>query len=336
MAVNTPNYPTLRDQAGYIDNRGQTKRIAEVLHQVNGMVDDIPFFMGNRDFGMEFSVRTSIPEPQSRRFYEGAPIMKSSATMLRESVMNLEGRHVIDAKLLEREGGQEARAKDIVAVLEGFSQKFVRKVLYGNVDTDPDDIQGLAQRYSATTFRNKDYLIKGKGTEADNRSVWLVCWGEMSTYMFTPMGFPAGLQIEDLGTQEIPTDNANAPTKMYTAAIMKFYWDFGLAMEDYRYTARYCNIDVSNLTTDASGDSENLPDQLGTMLGRVPENFASIAYPVLYMSKDVMEKLRPQISRQVRESTLQWEEVGASRLYTFQGIPIRQVDQMKTDEALVV
>ena len=54
-----------------------------------------------------------------------------------------------------------------------------------------------------------------------------------------------------------------------------------------------------------------------------------------YMADDVLDKLGPQLSAAVRESTLTMENVGGKIVTRFQGIPIRQVDQLAVDEARV-
>jgi hypothetical protein len=61
----------------------------------------------------------------------------------------------------------------------------------------------------------------------------------------------------------------------------------------------------------------------------------SLGRCAFYLSRNTLSFLRRQISAKVKDSTLTQENVGGTWVERFQGIPLRRVDALAADEALV-
>jgi hypothetical protein len=77
----------------------------------------------------------------------------------------------------------------------------------------------------------------------------------------------------------------------------------------------------------------NLPDLMFQALERVHSMNGRAAW---YMDRGIATKLRQQSASAVKQSTLEVEQVGGVMVTSFGGVPIRRVDVLSPDEALVV
>jgi hypothetical protein len=111
-----------------------------------------------------------------------------------------------------------------------------------------------------------------------------------------------------------------------------YRWDAGLTIRDWRYFVRICNIDRSALTVDAATGA-NLPDLMFQATERVKN--VSGGRAVWYMDRGILTKLRQQSAYAVKNSTLSIDNVGGAMITSFNQIPIRRVDVLSPDEALV-
>ena len=116
-------------------------------------------------------------------------------------------------------------------------------------------------------------------------------------------------------------------------------WKAGLAVADYRYVARVCNIDVSNLATasDSSDTSANILKFMSQAQDLLPPNGAG--RPVFYMNNRVLSMLRVKLLDK-GNLALQYNDVmGASMVakkqLEFFGIPCRRIDKITNAEATI-
>ena len=97
------------------------------------------------------------------------------------------------------------------------------------------------------------------------------------------------------------------------------------------------NIDKSDLSvvfnngTFASG--ANLSNLMFQAMRQVPS--LSMGRAAFYMSRDMLTTLQQQCAAAVQGSTLTIENVGGKLVESFKGIPVRRVDALAADEALV-
>ncbi len=335
MATLSSNNPTLLDLAKASDPNGKIAVVAEVLNEVNEILDDMTWVEGNLVTGHMSTVRTGIPAPTWRKMYGGVTPTKGTTAQVTDNTGMLEAFSEIDKALADLNNNSAAfRLLQDRAHIEGMSQELSDTLFFGDESTEPEAFTGLAPRFNSTTAESGDNIILGGSLsgQTDNASIWLVTWGPDLVHGIVPKGSKAGLQVEDLGlvTLEDASDGAN--TGRMRAYQTHYRWDVGLTMPDWRYTVRIPNIDKSLLTPDAASGAE-LADLMFQAMNLVPN--LSRGRPVFYMSRDMLTFLRRQLSAATSMSTLQIKDVGGKMVTSFQGITIRRCDSLAADETRV-
>lgn len=331
MATLATTHPTLLDLANAMDPNDQIARIAEILNQKNEILDDMVFVEGNLLTGHRTTARTGIPEPTWRKLYGGVQPTKSTNVQITDACGMLEAYAEVDKALADLNGNTSAfRLSETRPHIEGFNIKVSRSLFYENEDTTPEAFTGLAPRFNATSAANGRNIISGGGSGSDNTSVWLAVWGPDTVHGIYPKGSKAGLQMEDLGRVTIENvDGAGGRMEAYRS---HFRWDLGLTVRDWRYIVRIANIDVSDLTKNASAGAD-LIDLMTQALEAVED--LSSGRPAFYMNRTVRSFLRRQLVNKVAPSTLTMDEVAGKKVMTFDGVPVRRCDQITSAEAVV-
>jgi hypothetical protein len=214
-----------------------------------------------------------------------------------------------------------------------MNQTQATTLFYGNPGVDQKQYLGLATRYSTIAgAANGANIIDAGGVQTDNTSIWLVVWGANTVFCPYPKGSMAGLQHEDLGIDTVIDANGGR----FQAYRSHFQWKNGLAVKDWRYVVRICNIDVSNLVSDSS--AADLVKLMSRALDRVPNLRAGRA--VFYANRTVYSMLRIQaLNKSSNAVTIEsgLNQFGdATTWASFQGVPLRKVDQILNTEARVV
>jgi hypothetical protein len=157
-----------------------------------------------------------------------------------------------------------------------------------------------------------------------------VCWGEETISGIFPKGSKAGLVHDDFGevTAEV---TAGLPGSRMRVFQERFQWKPGIALKDWRYVVRICNIDVANT------DAANIKTIITNMETAVETPPNKLGKPVFYMNRTMRRLLR----REARESVgsgggLTYENFDGKRILMFGDVPIRLVDQLLNTEATVV
>lgn len=331
MAYNGSQVPTLIDMAKAQDPDGSISTVAEILTETNEMLLDIPFFEGNLQTGHRTTVRVGLPAPTWRQFYGGVAPSKSLRAQITDTTAMMEDYGLVDKALADLSPNLAAfRLSEDYAHIEGMSQAAQTAFIYGNASLNPTQFNGLSPRYNARTGAgNSQNIIHGGGAGTDNASIWLVTWGQQTAHGIFPKGSQAGLQVRDLGEQTAISSDGNGDFQAYRT---HYRWDLGLCVRDWRYIVRIANIDRSLLTNDLTTGA-NLPDLMFQAIDRLPSQ--TLGNMVFYMDRSLITMLRRQMPNAIKNSTLNVTQVGGIRVYDFQGIPIRRVDKMSADEALV-
>jgi hypothetical protein len=319
----------LVDAAKRTDPNGSIAVIAELLNQTNEVIPDVPFMEGNLPTGHRASIRTGLPTIYFRRLNQGVPTSKSTTAQVDEATCMMEGRGQIDRDLAMLNGNTaEFRASENMPFIEAMGQTFAAKLFYGNTGVQPETFTGLATRYSdAVLALNKENIVKGGGAGLDNTSIWLIGWGEQTIFGIYPNGSTAGLRHEDLGEADAFDANQNR-----FRAVMDWYqWKCGLVVKDWRYAVRICNIDVSNLTGQTT--AADLLELMAVAVAKIP-NPGSVRL-AFYSNRTVATMLRIQCMNKPNVYLVLGQEEGRPKL-TFDGYPIRTVDQLLNNEATVV
>lgn len=338
MGVLTNDKVTLLDWAKRIDPNGTIALTAEILNKYNEVLDDITFVEGNLPTGHKITVRGSLPTIAWRLLNQGVTRTKSTTNQITETVGMMEAYSEIDKDLAMLNGNTSAfRLSEDIPHIEAMNQLFATTFIYGDTSVDPEKFIGLAPRYytvsGSTTSPN---VIDGGGTNSDNTSIWLVGWSPATIMGIFPKGSQAGLQVKDLGEQTV-YDGNNNPFQAYRT---HFQWKVGIAVRDWRFVVRICNIDISDLLTsgDTSDSSANILKMMSQALDKFPPTGS--VRPVFYCSQNVRAMIRVKLlakaNLHITMEELKSPIAGLNRpTLHFMGTPIRRIDAILENEARI-
>ena len=329
MAVLSTTNPTLADVAKRYDADGKIDTIVELLAETNEVLEDMTFLEGNLPTGHKTTVRSGLPSSTWRKLNYGVQPSKSTTVQITDTTGMLEAYAEVDKALADLNGNTASfRLSEDRAFLESMNQTMANTLFYGDTGTDPEKFMGLSARYNSTSAESGDNIIVGGGSGSDNTSIWLVCWGPNTCHGIYPKGSQAGLKHQDLGEVTLE-DAANGKYQGYRT---HYKWDIGMSVRDWRYIVRIPNIDVSNLTKDASGSSAALVDLMVQAVEKLPN--LNLGRCVFYGNRTVSSILRRQITN-TSNVRLSMDEVAGKRVMAFDGIPFRRNDAILNDETLV-
>ena len=329
MAVLSTTNPTLADVAKRYDADGKIDTIVELLSETNEVLEDMTFLEGNLPTGHKTTVRSGLPSSTWRKLNYGVQPSKSTTVQITDTTGMLEAYAEVDKALADLNGNTASfRLSEDRAFLESMNQTMANTLFYGDTGTDPEKFMGLSSRYNSTSAESGDNIIVGGGSGSDNTSIWLVCWGPNTCHGIYPKGSQAGLNHQDLGEVTLE-DAANGKYQGYRT---HYKWDIGMSVRDWRYIVRIPNIDVSNLTKDASGSSAALVDLMVQAVEKLPN--VNLGRCVFYGNRTISSILRRQITN-TSNVRLSMDEVAGKRVMSFDGIPFRRNDAILNDEALV-
>tara|TARA_R110000772_G_scaffold24886_1_gene65273 strand:- start:183 stop:1181 length:999 start_codon:yes stop_codon:yes gene_type:complete len=331
MAVLSVTNPTLLDLANATDPKGKIATIVEILNETNEVLDDMVWKEGNLPTGHRTTIRSGLPTPTWRKLYGGVQPTKSRNVQVTDNTGMLEAYAEVDKALADLNGNTAAfRLSEDRPHIEGMSQEIVDTLFYGNEGTEPEAFTGLAPRFNSLSAENGDNIIAGGSADTDNGSIWLVVWGENTVHGIVPQGSTAGIQHSDKGQVTIEdVDGAGGRMEAYRT---HYRWDAGLSVRDWRYVVRIANIDKSLLVKDAASGAD-LPDLMYQAMRLIPS--LNAGKPAFYASRDMITMLGRQTANATSGSTLTSEMVGGKFVESFKGIPVRRVDALSADEALV-
>jgi hypothetical protein len=334
MATLSTQYLTLSDWAKRLDPDGQVGIVAELLSQSNEILEDAVFIEGNLPTGHRVNIRTGLPSVYWRSINQGVPSSKSTTAQVDESVGMLEAYAKIDKDLALLNGNTaQFRLSEDKAFIEAMNQQQASAMFYGNPQTDPRQYLGLAPRFGAISGAgNATSIIDAGGTSSVNTSIWLVVWGENTVSCVFPKGSKAGLIRDDQG-ELVVYDSNNNP---YQALQTHYQWKNGLVVKDWRYVVRIANIDTTNLVAESA--AADIIKLMSRALDRIPN--LTMGRAAFYMNRTVYSMLRVQ-ALQKSQNVLAVEkglnQFGSPAAWqSFEGVPLRRVDQILNTESRVV
>lgn len=334
MATLAAGALTLADWAKRLDPDGKVPVVAELLSQSNEILEDAVFMEGNLPTGHRVVIRTGLPTAYWRSINQGIPTSKSTTVQVDESVGMLEAYARVDKDLAELNGNTAAfRLSEDTAFLEAMNQAQASTMLYGNPATDARQYLGLSTRYGTISGAgNSQNIIDAGGTSTNNTSIYLVVWGENTVFCSFPKGSKAGLIHEDQGVLTV-YDSNNNPFQAYQT---HYQWKNGLVVKDWRYVVRIANINTANLVAESS--AADLIKLMSRALDRIPN--WGMGRAAFYMNRTVYSMLRIQAlnkSNYALSVQQALNQFGEPRNWTsFEGVPLRRVDQLLNTEARVV
>lgn len=330
---------TLYDVAKRLDPNGQAAKVAEILSQANDNLEDMVVVEGNLKTGHQYTQRTGLPTVYFRQINAGVPLSKSTTAQVTEGSALMEAYSEVDERALKLfRNPQEGRLQEDKPFLEAMNQQQTSTMFYGNVATDQKTYTGFSTRYSLSTAGNGQNIILGGGAGSDNTSIWLIGWGPDTVFCFYPDGTTAGLQMNDLGKDTVIDANGGR----FQAFRTQFVWENGLATKDWRYAVRIANVDVSDLIAQTGTQLNTAATQIINLMSRAMDRIPkwNDIRPAFYMNRTVYSMLRiaalgkSNNALAIDDALSQFGNPMKGRL-TFQGIPIRNVDQLTLAETLV-
>ena len=307
----------------------------ELLTQLNPIMEDAIAVECNMGTIHRHSIRTGLPAVAWGKLYQGVAQSKSSKQQVDDTTGFIEGLSSIDKRLLDlavaaNQSEAEVRLGEARSYLEAMSQEMATSIFYSDTATAPEKIKGLAARYGASTGSIGNQVIKAGGSGSDNTSIWFVTWSPDHTMLLYPQGTAGGVTREDKGEQRVLDGSSNP----YFVKEEMFTQHLGVAVKDWRYNARICNIDVSDLRA----GSVDVYDYMRTAYYRLQNRRVPCGKQVIYCNRDVLECLDRLGSNSggtdnfVRLTPMQVE---GKEVMTYRGIPIREVDALVNTETLV-
>lgn len=345
MATITPTAMTYAEWALRHDKDGKVSYLIDLLSQTNAIVEDAISVECQSGNAYEWTQVVKLPVATKRMYNQGVPSSLAGVAKQTTTCSEYADWVKYDASLAQLNGQiGELRAQELGLHMEGVNQQIASDLFYGSRATDPTAFTGFANIYNTVNTSTSEIarnVIDCGGTGSDNASMWLVTWGPRQAHLIHPNGSQMGIAHTDYGLLPAQDSNGNE----YPAYRDWIAWKIGLAVEDWRFVVRACNIDISDLNT---GSAANLINILVKMVHRppiMPRGVMPIqdsdARPPLTMGRSavyVNRSIGEYLDLQAMNKTnvlLQMREWNGEQITLFRGIPVRTVDALLDTESRV-
>lgn len=330
MATVGNSYLSLADLRKQQNKNDEVADIIEIMAQQNDMIQDAPTFECNEGNSHLTTIRAGLPTPTWRKLYEGVQPTKGTTTQVRDTTGFMEDWSEIDAKLVEKaKNPAKFRMNEGKAHIMGIAHELGSTMVYGDTATDPEKFTGLSARFGDMSADNGNQIIDGGGTGSDNTSIWFVTWGEQTCHLLYPEGSQLGIRRMDKGLET----KEKADGSLYDVYREKFGMDVGLSVRDWRAIARIANVDVSDLTANASAGAD-LIDLMIDAYYQLDNPGLATGNCVIYCSRTIAKFLHKQAMNKTNVE-LSLEEYAGKKIPMFLGHPIRRMDSILETEAQV-
>ncbi len=342
--------PNLVDWARMADPDGTIADLAWMLAQCNDIMKDMIWQEGNLPLGHKISANVGLPQGTWRGNNQGVPSTKPVNAQYQFAIGELVDYSMVDKSeaLLNGQVGK-FRWNEDQAHIEGLSQQVATALMYSNEATNPAQFTGFSPYYntvSTSTAQSAKNVLDAGGTASANASLWLVGWGDNTTFGIFPKGSQAGLVYEDKG-DVVPLYDSNG--NRFEGYTSYFCWKVGLAVKNWQYNVRICNID-----TTTAGLLGTAPPDLFVYMSRAVVRMPTFTRrasgitevdapgdpmpginPAWYCNRTVREFLDIQAIRD-KNVLLSPKEYAGEPVMQFRDIPIRVVDALLNSESRVV
>lgn len=235
---------------------GALLEVINTVEKENEIIGRLPWFAANKPFENLSARTTKVFEPSARVANEGAVEGVNDKEQVIDTLIHYETLIKPDELILRAiNDAAQWYADEINFTAQGFSNAFADQIISGDSLDDPGKtIDGLAKRYnnlpaSATDKTDRNYtVVSGGGSGSDNTSIYLVGVGKKGVHGIYLKNGTSGLTINRKGRELVTASNGG----QYYAETTQMTWDVGLVATNYRAAGRICNIDVSDLSADAS------------------------------------------------------------------------------------
>lgn len=343
MTVNNTRVLTYLDFVKGLDPKGNfLHRVIELIAKKNEMLDDITVIAANNGSALETTVRTESPTPVWTTYYGGVPSNKGSKQKIKVSGGMMATKIMVAKKLYDDAKDKDAVLEDELSQnIVGMKNELANALIYGNIKDNPLGINGLMKHYAAHSCdddtESAHYVLSAldvAGASSDTTklgSALLIGWSPNTITCFHPEhSGTGGIEKGERRTTDVADPDQPDNDATYEAIVQYLYWTLGIAVRDYRYGGRICNIQRNKiLTKGKEGDYVELFDRLAQ---RVLDDGAKQAW---YMDRDMWEKVCTLYSRLTRANAFEIRQVEGRKERKLFGIPVRVQDAMKVNETVV-
>lgn len=329
----TNSYSTIADMLKQQDGDGNiTANIIEMLAPTCNLINDAHVSECNNKTSNISVIRTSMPEPTFRTFYRGAAYTKSGVNQVTDTCGQLTDYSRVDKALCDiQKNPAQYRLNEAKAHLMGFQKKIMQTLLYGDMKKDPLAIDGFATRFgkknTAENTVGKQIVDGGATGSTACTSVFAITFGENDAKLIYPEGTQAGIQHTDKGVETVHTNDGKA----YEAYVDYYEWWVGLAVGNYKSSARLANISVEALRA-GTVDCESLLLDLYYTIDEFREQGINNTY--LYAHPELVKALHKKILNKTNVN-LTLDDVGGKKTVKFIDIPIRSTREVSITESVV-
>ncbi len=343
MQVNGTRVLTYADFVKGLDPKGNfAHRIVELVAKKVEMLDDMTVIEANDGSALSTTVRTETPKPVWTTYYGGIPANKGSKAKIKVSTGTMGTKITVDKRLYDKAKDKDAVLEDEIRNnISGMKNELASALVYGLIADNPLGINGLFKHYSAYGAETADdtesahYVFSALGLTGNSAaktklgSIALIGWSPNAITAFHDENSSTG-GIEKSDKRVVDVEDPDKPGATYEAYQQYIYWNLGLAVRDYRYGGRICNIQRDlMLTKGYEGSYVELIDRLSQ---RVLDDDVKQCF---YMDKQMWENVCVLFSRLTRGNAITFQHVEARKEKRLYGIPVRIMDPMKVNEAEV-
>lgn len=341
--------PNLVDWARMANPDGTIADIAWLLAQCNDVLKDCIWQEGNLPLGHKVTVNIGLPQGTWRGNNEGVPSTKALNAQYQFAMGELVDYSMVDKSEANLNGQVgKFRWNEDQAHIEGLSQQVATAIFYSNEATAPKQFTGFSPYYNTTstaTAMSAKNVIDAGGSGSDNASLWLVGWGDNTTFGLFPKGSQAGLVYEDKGDIVPLYDSSGNRFEGYTSY---FAWKVGICVKNWQYNVRIANID-----TTTAGLMGTTPPDLFVLMSRAVVRLPSLTRrasgitdtdapgdpvpginPAFYCNRTAREYMDIQAIRD-KNVLLSSKDFAGDPVMAFREIPVRVCDALTNAEAQV-
>lgn len=327
MAVITYDKLTLSEQVKQIGPDGMTMDIVNTLVEENELLVDGIFMEANERFSNLSAKILELPEIGTRRINDGSDGGVVKTARHREVVQILEARPGYDKLLLENQPNPEtARKNQVMGFVEAMAQAQADALIYGNNETDPDEIDGLATRYNALSLAN---VHSAGGTGSDLTSLYMVEWRADRCKMIYPRGASScGIMHEDKGEQVLTNPTT---LKRYDGYEDLVRASFGWDILDDECIQRVCNLESAYNASSSAIMSDGVINLLIAAKNKLPKKGKN---GVIYCNVDLLTQFEILADNKLL-GCWRTEDVFGDPVLMYKTMPIRIVEAILSTESAV-
>ncbi len=320
--------------------------IAQLLAQSNELMYDMMYLEGNLPTGHLITQQTGLPTTYTRQLNQPVAVSRGQTAQVEEGMALFETWAEYDKDLIDLWGDKgQFLLEQSRGYIESMTQKFARTFWYGDPSVDSTQFLGMGPRYSTITAANAanaQNVINGGGTGNVNTSMWLLTFAPTALHGIYPRGSAAGIQHWVNPEYVVPGTAGVGGTRM-RAHQEQWKLKAGLALWDWRWCGRLCNIDSTNLKNQSG--ATDLTEGMIDLMYRLPSladpavetgnpmtSFAPPGKRIFYCNRATRAALHKQMLNKTNNQFTMMDWYG-QKVMAFMNIPIRNSDQITNAEA---